>query len=125
VETGVSVEMTHKGEFELSVSGIGWPDCMLLWAMFHSDMIGVYNTSRLSDPELDPIVANIVFTNSAEVSEKSCIEAQRYVVEQAYVIPTYAPISFAALSNRVQGAVVSPITGYLYLDTAYVETAPR
>ncbi len=124
LEQGVSIQEVGMGNYDLSISGIGWPDCLLVWGMFHSDMIGVFNSSQLSDPELDPIVANIVFTNSAEVSEESCNEAQRYVVEHAYVIPTYAPIAFTALNDRVMGETVSPVTGDVYLHTAYIETGP-
>ena len=49
-------------------------------------------------------------------------EAQRYIVEQAYLITLYTPMSFSAWSNRVKGAVRSDVTGDVYLFDAYIVT---
>ena len=94
---------------------------MLLWAMFHTDLIGVFNTSHYSNTELDTILNRIMSATNEEEYMQAAKEAQQFVVENAIVIPTYTPKSFQAINLRVQGAVVSPINGQIYLDNAFIE----
>jgi ABC-type oligopeptide transport system substrate-binding subunit len=64
------------------------------------------------------------FTNDAEQNAKMGNEAQRYIVEQAYIIPLYTPQNFAALSNEVRDAVILNLNGLpvpQFFD-AYMET---
>jgi peptide/nickel transport system substrate-binding protein len=123
-ELGVFLSGMSSGEYDFAVTGNGWPDSGLLFAMFHSSMIGALNDSRVADPELDPILIAMGFTNDAEQNEKMGNEAQKYIVEQAYIIPLYTPQNFAALSNEVRDAVILNLNGLpvpQFFD-AYMET---
>ncbi len=109
------------GAYEIALNGIGWQDSLLLFAMFHSMMIGGFNSSFVEDPELDALLEGLMFAPDGETHLQASADAQRYIIEQALVVPLYTSMAFSALSNRVQGWVFSP-GGSLCLDDACSET---
>ncbi len=109
------------GDFELLLNGFGWPDSGLMWGMFHSALIGVFNNGRISDPYLDQVLGDMRNAPNAEINQELADEAQRYIVEQAFIVPLYTPEYFSLLSKRLQGAFFSEHTGFEFLD-AYIET---
>jgi len=123
LESGVFSEQTMTGEYEISVNGIGWQDSLLLFAMYHSMMIGGFNASFVEDPELDALLDELMFAPDGETHLSASADAQKYIIEHAYVVPLYTSKAFDGLSSRVQGWVFSS-EGSLYLDNAYIETAP-
>ncbi len=86
-------------------------------------MIGGFNASFVEDPEMDALLEGLMFAPDSETHLSASADAQKYIIEQAYVVPLYTSKSFQGLSNRVQGWVFSS-EGSLYLDDAYIETAP-
>ena len=123
LESGVFSEQTMTGEYEIAVNGIGWQDSLLLFAMYHSMMIGGFNASFVEDPELDALLDGLMFAPDGETHLQASADAQRYIIEQALVVPLYTSMTFSALGNRVQGWAFSS-EGSLYLDDAYIETGP-
>jgi len=111
-----------SGNYTLGLAGWTHPDISVLYAMFHSSMIGVMNSGFVNDPEVDQFLVDMLFTADHKVHQEAAIALQRRVVEQAYIIPLYTPTIIAALNNKVQGAVFPPIPGYLLeLYDAYIE----
>ena len=55
-----------------------------------------------------------------DARQEAVNEAQKYIAEQAYYLPFYAPINFYILNSRVQGYVYDPINE-LILSNAYIE----
>jgi len=76
---------------------------------------------QVNDPDLDEILTKT--RNSVDPAERQkwVDEAQRRIVEQAYVVPLYIPQNFYALNQRVNGEVFSDTTLNLYLEDAYIE----
>jgi ABC-type oligopeptide transport system substrate-binding subunit len=64
----------------------------------------------------------MLFTADDEAHEQAASELQRYIVEQAFIIPLYTPTILNALNSDVQGTLFSPIVGNLELYDAYMET---
>jgi ABC-type transport system substrate-binding protein len=79
------------------------------------------NQSRVSDPDLDEILENMWKASSQEEQQKWLDEAQRYIVEHAYVGPLYATVSHLALHKRVNGMLFSRNGTPIFFD-AYLET---
>jgi len=121
-EGSVISDAYKSGDFTLGLGGLVHPDISLLFAMFHSSMIGVWNSSFVNEPEVDQLISDMLFTASDETHEQAATDLQRHVVEQAYIIPLYTPMVNRALDNRIKDAVFSPITGNLELFDAYIET---
>lgn len=78
----------------------------ILYRWFHSSRENALNPSRSTDLELDRLLDNT--RNDVANYEMWVDEVQRYIVEQAMVVPLYAPLSFVAINNRVQGYLENP-----------------
>jgi peptide/nickel transport system substrate-binding protein len=121
VEFGVLDPLYTMGKYNLGLINYTYSNSGLLYAMYFSGMIDSLNASRVNNPELDEVLQAMGFTSDPEENERAGNEAQRIIVEEAYIIPLYTPQIPKVLSNRIQGAVFSPITGILDLFDAYIE----
>jgi peptide/nickel transport system substrate-binding protein len=117
---GTMVTDLNQGNFELAVNGFTWPDSGLLFGMFHTNMIGVFNQGWVSDPVLDEMLVAMRYGADAEASEALAYDVQKYIIEQAYIVPLYTPKNYSVLSNRVKDANYSP-HNFLTLFDAYIE----
>jgi peptide/nickel transport system substrate-binding protein len=122
LEMGVLVSELFAGDYELALLFYNASDCDWLYLMGHSSNIGVMNIPFINDPELDEILARTRAVTDPDERQETCAAAQRRMVEQAQTIPLYLSMDYTALSDRVQGAVFSDVTGGLYLDDAYINT---
>jgi peptide/nickel transport system substrate-binding protein len=118
-EGGVMGAEMLAGDFNFAVYGVGWADSSLLFALFHSSMIGGMNSSFVNDPQLDALLAQMLFTADPKVNASAGNDAQRYIVEQALVIPLYTSVRYLAVDSAVQG--VLPIDTFIVeLFDAYI-----
>lgn len=122
LEYGVLFQTLSGGDFDLGIDQLGWPDAGVLFVMFHSSTIGGWNRARVKD--LDPMVGAMVVATTQEGFDKTSGDLQRKIVEEALTAPLYAPVEYAALSQRIQGPFYSPVNRWLYLWDAYIETGP-
>jgi peptide/nickel transport system substrate-binding protein len=103
MEQGPAVSDIFSGNFSVVTLGYRASESDILYRWFHS---GVLNIPQGADPELDRILGN---TRSDLANRDMWVdEAQRYIVEQAYSVPLYAPLTFVAINNRVQGYLANP-----------------
>ena len=94
------------GNYDVMTLGYGASESDILYRWFHTSRGGALNPSRAADPELDSILDN---TRSDIANRDMWVnEAQRHLVEQAYVVPIYGPLTFVAVNNRVEGYLVNP-----------------
>jgi peptide/nickel transport system substrate-binding protein len=80
---------------------------------------GGLNLSQLNSPELDEMLQRSRTETDPEKRQQALNEAQQWIVENAIIIPFYAPYTYKALSNQVQGARESAYMPMLELDSAY------
>jgi peptide/nickel transport system substrate-binding protein len=123
VEYGVLFQTLAGGDFDLAIDVLGWPNAGVLFVMFHSSTIGLYNRSRVTS--LDPAIGAMVVATTQEGFEKTAGDLQRAVVENAYTVPLYGPADTTVINNRVQGPLPVPVARWLYLYDAYLETGPQ
>lgn len=103
LEQGPLVSNIFAGEFLVSTMGYRASESDILYRWFYT---GTLNIPQGDDPELDRILVN---TRSDLANRDMWVdEAQRYIVEQAYAVPLYAPLTFVAINNRVQGYLENP-----------------
>jgi peptide/nickel transport system substrate-binding protein len=125
VEPGILFGQVLAGEHELAVFGYTASESDILYRWFHSSRSNALNLAWASDPELDRLLDLTRNTVDPDKRLEWVNEVQKYIVEQAYVVPLYAPKSFWALSNRVKGATQAPLELLLlkaFLNDAYIET---
>ena len=122
VEVGQSSQV-FSGRYGMAIASMTAHNTDLLFGMFHTSMLEAVNYSKVSDPILDPILERIHHSKDAETFLAASAEAQRYIIEQANGVFLYRSLSQAALSNEVQGAIISPISGRIELYDAYMEAA--
>ena len=127
-EFGALFQRLATGDYAAAVGGITYNTVELLTFLFHSSMIGGgYNLSFVKDTELDQLLEQANTAVDPEAQAEASGLAQRRIIEQAYVVPLFAPTSFIVLSERVHDAVFSPqgaqIGGVtqVYLYDAYIQ----
>jgi peptide/nickel transport system substrate-binding protein len=82
---------------------------------------GGLNLSQVNDPDLNVLLSATRTSTDAAKRQDAVNQAQKRIVEQAYVVPLYAPIRFRTLANSVKAAVWSQAANQLYLNDAYIE----
>lgn len=118
-DTGLFLNEMDAGNYAIVPSGFGWADNQVLFLMFHSSMINRLNTGRVNDPELDKLLDRMSQAVTEEDNLAAGYAAQKRIIEQAYMIPTYAQVFYYASSKRVQGLIYA-VNGTLWLDAAYI-----
>ena len=120
LEEGVLFDVLAGGDYSMSLeSDLDWDNFGILFAMFHSSMVGSWNRVRVTD--MDEMVGDMTTAANPQALEEASIALQKRVIEQAYYVPLYAATDYYALNNRVQGALPGARWD-LYLFDAYIET---
>jgi peptide/nickel transport system substrate-binding protein len=124
VESASLGPQVRAGEFDMILHGLTYPDPSVMVYMFSSGFVGTaLNASRVKNPDLDALLAASQSAMDPAKRQDLLAQAQKLVVEQAYIIPLYAGKTLYAVSNRVKGTVFSPSDQemILWLDKAYIE----
>lgn len=121
LELSAMIGQSLTGDYDLMLLAHVWDNSGILFGLFSSMTIGMLNYGFVSDSELDQMLGGIISATNEETFLGASAAAQKRITEQAYVVFLYAPTSFLALNNRVQGATVSPITGRISLYDAYLQ----
>jgi peptide/nickel transport system substrate-binding protein len=121
-ESSILFSELGSGAYTLGLGGWIHPDTSILYVWFHSSMLGAMNTGNVNDPELDQLLEDMVFTADPEAFQEAAIGSQRYIVEQAYIVPLYTRILHSALNHEFKDAAFSSMTGRLELYDAYIDS---
>jgi peptide/nickel transport system substrate-binding protein len=119
LEMGVLIGAMDAGDYTLVTSALGYEDSQAMYFTFHSSMMNYLNTPRVSDPDLDKMLDAMAQAVTEDANLKAGYDAQKRIIEQAYMITTFSPQRFFAISKRAQGSIFS-VNGQLWLDAAYI-----
>jgi peptide/nickel transport system substrate-binding protein len=122
-ELGVGIELhvnegaalsaqVREGTTEMVVDYWPWPDSTILYALFHSKLIGVLNLGRVKADDVDKLCNDINTLTDDKARQASTDALQKLIVERAYVAPLYALKTFTAVNKQVHGIIHSSISGY-------------
>lgn len=89
--------------FQLAVPGMGGNDDLLLWMMFHKD--GPINIGMYDNPDLNALLDKLIVTVDTTEHGKLSADAQKYIVENALVIPTFTQLQYLVSNPEVQGII--------------------
>lgn len=103
LEPGAMIDAAIKGQFDLTVMGYTHDDPDILYLFWHSSQIGAWNFASVNDPKLDELAEKGRKTINLEERNKVYLEAQKYMIEQAYLIPIYVDKEFTVVNKRVKG----------------------
>lgn len=120
LETGALMEALAGGNYDMNVSSASWADAVVLFGFFHSSAIDASNYGRINDPVLDGMLLNTFGAPNRPALESAAAEAQKYIVENAFVIPLYVTFSDLVVNNRFTGYTTTP-TGDLILYGSYIK----
>ncbi|MET3289234.1 UNVERIFIED_CONTAM: peptide/nickel transport system substrate-binding protein [Brevibacillus sp. OAP136] len=107
MEPGAMLDTAIKGEFDLTVMAYDHIDPDIFYMFFHSSQIGGFNFSSIKDEKLDELAALGRRTVDPEARKQVYSEVQRYMIEQACIIPIYIDKQFFVVNKRVKGIKVS------------------
>jgi peptide/nickel transport system substrate-binding protein len=121
IDPGGAFGLALADDFQLLTMGYSASESDILYRWFHTSRDGALNLERSpGDPALDEILNNT--RNDAANRDPWVQDAQRYLVENAFVVPLYLTPEFTALSTRVQGAIPNP-RGLSAVLKAYINNA--
>lgn len=123
IEPGLLLTDALGGNYEIMVVGYLASESDILYRWFHTSRPGALNLTRGSLPEFDAIL-DLTRSDLAN-RDQHVDDAQRYMIENAIVVPLYNPLQFTALSTRVEGELFSPpsLSAVLtmYLNDAWIK----
>ncbi|MCX7601481.1 MAG: ABC transporter substrate-binding protein [Meiothermus sp.] len=111
-ETGVHYTELDEGKYDLALAGLDFGEADLLYDMFHSQ--GFINWVGVKNPQLDRLLDEQRTTLNPAARQRILDQAQRIIVEQAYVVPLYSSTNNFVVSRRLEGVTYRP-----YGFTAY------
>lgn len=103
LETAAYVEVASNGDFDVTLGAGGFNDPDVLYVFFHSSQIGAYNFASLKDDKLDALLTKGRATFETNARKQAYVEAQKHLLEQAYVVPIYTSKVFAVVNSRLKG----------------------
>jgi len=118
---GILIQTVTEGDYEFSAMGMTMPEADMLYLMFHSSQVGANNHTFVSDAELDELLTRVRAETDPDARQEAVDEAQRMIVEKAYMLPLYIPINYYAMNTRVKDYVYSESLNLVYLQNAYIE----
>jgi peptide/nickel transport system substrate-binding protein len=114
VDLGILLDQTFvEGDFDICIWGLGYDDADLMYLMFHSSTAGASccNMGRVLNPELDQILEQTRLATTPEQRRKAIEEAQRLIIEQAYIAPIYQGFTYYVVNSRVKDVIFSDYGG--------------
>jgi peptide/nickel transport system substrate-binding protein len=125
-EFGAFYDEIFQGESILFVTGLGYHEADLLNLMFHPDYLPPQccNWHFVDDPAMTDLLNRTRTETDAEARQKVVNEAQRYAIEQAYVVPLFASNDYWIMNNRVHDVKFTPVgdlRGGMILYDAWIE----
>lgn len=122
LEYGVLSDALNSGDYDLSIATWTWAEATILFPLFHSSMIGAMNESHLNDPELDPILMQVITASNQDDLREALEVAQEYLITHAYTAPLIISSNFIAHNNRVHDTLFRFKGAGFELYDAYIET---
>jgi peptide/nickel transport system substrate-binding protein len=119
-DLGTALTDINSGNYSACLMGWGWQNSEMLSQLFLSNNIGVGNMSRLNNPELDAILNTMTTTVDQTEHLQAAQDAQRIIVEQAYVVTLFSQMSADVISKRVMDYSIERL-GRVRFWNAYIE----
>ncbi len=119
LEPAAMLDAATKGDFDLTVMSYTHFDPDILYMFFHSSQIGGFNFGSVADDKLDELVVKARTTMDLQERKKIYGEAQKLMIEQAYIIPIYIDKLFTVVNKRVKGVKLN--VGRLLFNDSWVD----
>ncbi|RNB84848.1 ABC transporter substrate-binding protein [Brevibacillus fluminis] len=103
LEAGTYINEAVKGNFDLTFGTATFEDPSIMYMSFHSNQIGAYNYASVKDEIVDALLEKGQTAFDMEVRKMAYEEAQKRMMEQAYLIPIYNDKLFTVVNSRVKG----------------------
>ena len=121
LDLSILVPALMGADYSMALLGLSYSEADLLYLIFHSSNVGALNFSQLQSEEMDAMLEATRNATDAETRQEACNEAQKYIIEQAYVVPLYAAINSYPIGNRVKNINIDYVAGTFELSAAYIE----
>src|SRR5262249_37147656 len=101
-----------SGDFDMYYFIYDTVDPDIIWFFFHSAQIpkaggSGLNWGRVNDPHLDELI--IAQRNTVGSDRDGAVQAMvQYMIDQAFVLPLYAPDKNTVFSSKVKGVIYYP-----------------
>ena len=120
LEGGGYFQETGETIFELASMGDVFGSPATLRRDFHSSSIGPgnINVGHINDPQLDSLLDAASVETNIGVRAEILSEVQRYIMDQAYIVPIIELHFFTAFSNDLSGFSVDGTGFYKYFGGA-------
>ena len=82
---------------------------------------GPINAGQVNDPELDALLVKSMTVIDPEASDQWLAEAQKRIIEQAYLVPLYTPDELYGISDDIKNVVWIEDTGLMWLIDASID----
>lgn len=112
LEVAALTAAQNSGDFDMYYFIYDTVDPDIIWFFFHSAQIpkadgSGLNWGRVNDPKLDELI--IAQRNTIGADRDAAVQAMvQYMMDQAYVLPLYAPDKNTVFNNKVKGVIFYP-----------------
>ncbi|MEW2618899.1 ABC transporter substrate-binding protein [Streptomyces sp. NPDC048106] len=121
LQNGPLYEAAAKGTYDILDQSWGRADPDILRTFLDSKSLPMtgQNMSRVQDPRVDRWVDGAVTTADERERDKDYAQAQRWVIQQATVVPVFVPAYLVATRKNVRGLTADP-AGFPRFEHAWI-----
>lgn len=113
---------TASGDYAIPSMGSVFASVTQMTRNWHSDGYGTYPSGHFWDkPELDRMLESAELEVDLDVRKEKYIEIQRYIMENALMVPIFELYFYAAHANNLKDFVVDVTGFYKYFAMAHFE----
>lgn len=122
LDSSAMFEKAVAGESDLSQLQWGFSDPTGMNIMWNSKNEGSgFNWAHIRDTKVDELLAAGDAATDAAERARIYEELQKYIMDQAYVMPLYIITAYHAASQEVKDVVIAPTARHVWFHKAYVE----
>jgi peptide/nickel transport system substrate-binding protein len=117
LESGTLIARAPENEWDILISGVGWPEADILYIMAFNLNAGITN---YRNPEYIDLITQARQTNDLAERRELYFEAQKIALADVAAIPLWSPATVTAVRSSVKGFKLGPDSINVWTD-AYVE----
>jgi peptide/nickel transport system substrate-binding protein len=115
LEISAVVPLLAKGDYDITMVGIGWPDTSFL-SLSYLSKGGAIFTARSEDADTDALITKSDQTLDPTARLEAAKQAEKAILDKVKIVPLYSPYVLIGVQKKVVGFKLDPLQNVLLND---------
>jgi peptide/nickel transport system substrate-binding protein len=115
LEISAVVPLLAKGDYDITMVGIGWPDTSFL-SLSYASKGGAIFQARAEDAETDALITKSDQTLDPAARLEVAKQAEKALLDKVKIVPLYTPFVLIGVQKRIVGFKLDPLQNVIFND---------